>query len=252
MTGSLPACAIVVPCYNEAERLPREEFLRFSKQHPDIFFVFVNDGSRDRTSEVLFQLCQQMEGRAHCIDNTQNQGKGAVVRQGLLWALDETTVPLVGFWDADLATPLPAILEMLDAMRNNPACAMVFGARVKLLGRDVQRKAIRHYLGRVFATIASLTLHLPVYDTQCGAKLFRRTPYSRSLFAEPFVSRWIFDVEIIARFLKVPSSERPPADGGIVEMPLKVWKDIAGSKVKPQDFFKAMGDLWRIRNRYQL
>jgi len=60
------------------------------------------------------------------------------------------------------------------------------------------------------------------------------------------VSRWIFDVEIIARFMKLPASERPAAAAAIYEYPLPVWKDVDGSKVKPFDFFKALRDLYLI------
>jgi glycosyltransferase involved in cell wall biosynthesis len=252
MTAPTPACAIVVPCYNEADRLPQQEFIRFAREHPEVFFVFANDGSKDNTSQMLEALRQNMPAACHVLDNAVNQGKAGVVRQGLLWAIDETQAPVLGFWDADLATPLDSILEMLEVLRNKPDCWMVFGARVKLLGREIERKPHRHYLGRVFATFASTLLRLPVYDTQCGAKLFRRTPQVRSLFAEPFVSRWIFDVEIIARFLRLPASQRPTAEAAIYELPLRVWKDIGGSKVKPRDFLKAIADLWRIRNRYGL
>jgi len=126
---------------------------------------------------------------------------------------------------------------------------MVFGARVQLLGRKIDRSVLRHYLGRVFATFASLVLRLPIYDTQCGAKLFRVTPVIVSLFATPFCSRWTFDVEIIARYIQRVGSVTTAASQ-IVEFPLYIWKDVAGSKVKPRHFLIALFDMFRIYLAY--
>jgi len=100
---------------------------------------------------------------------------------------------------------------------------------------------MRHYLGRVFATAASLVLALPIYDTQCGAKLFRANRQIFSLFAQPFMSRWIFDVEIIARYLTTFGS-----GAGIYELPLDRWTDIGDSRVKSADFIRASGELANI------
>ena len=125
---------------------------------------------------------------------------------------------------------------------------MVFGARVKLLGRCVERRAVRHYLGRIFATFVSTMLNLPIYDTQCGAKLFRVTRSSDALFRAPFLSRWIFDVEIIARYLREVGAEA--AAKRIYEFPLMCWVDVAGSKLKPRDFVTSFVDVLRIRRAY--
>lgn len=250
MTETQSSCTLVVPCYNEAKRLPGDEFLRFARENPQIRYVFMNDGSKDSTSEVLKELVARIPGQAKLFDNRVNQGKAGVVRQGMLWAFEEAKTEYAGFWDADLATPLEAVLSMLEVLRGRPNLDMVFGARVQLLGRHIERKAHRHYLGRVFATVASTILRLPVYDTQCGAKIFRVTPRLRPLFEDAFVSRWIFDVEIIARFIKLVGPEL--AAQSIYEYSLPVWKDIDGSKVRPQDFFKALRDLLLIRSRYGL
>jgi hypothetical protein len=127
---------------------------------------------------------------------------------------------------------------------------MVFGARIRLLGRHVNRRARRHYLGRVFASVVSLTLRLPIYDTQCGAKIFRVTPELSAVLADPFLSRWIFDVEILARYIHLHHGDTRYLHDSIYELPLKRWEDVAGSKVGPGAFLKAVGDLWHIYFKY--
>lgn len=117
---------------------------------------------------------------------------------------------------------------------------MVFGARVRLLGRAIERRAVRHYLGRVFATAASYVLGFAIYDTQCGAKLFRRSPEIQALFQQPFATRWLFDVEFLARRMQACRNTPLRAIEHILyEYPLEEWRDVAGSKVKARDFVKA-------------
>ena len=104
----------------------------------------------------------------------------------------------MGFWDADLATPLAAVDEFAATLAERPTIEMVFGARVALLGRHINRLPSRHYLGRIFATLASTVLSLRIYDTQCGAKIFRNSAAFRRVMAEPFESPWIFDGEFFS------------------------------------------------------
>ena len=150
-----------------------------------------------------------------------------------------------------ITTPLDAIENLQGILETQPAIQIVMGSRVRLLGRHIARKAARHYLGRVFATAASLTLDLPVYDTQCGAKIFRSGPGMSDLFAERFSSRWVFDVEIIARFIRLCGYDLARVEASIYEFPLQQWKDVAGSRVRPKDFFVAFFDVLRIWRRYR-
>jgi hypothetical protein len=125
------------------------------------------------------------------------------------------------------------------------------GSRVKLLGRAIERRMSRHYPGRVFATLASIVLRLGVYDTQCGAKLFRKSDEVARLFTEPFLSSWIFDVEIVARLSQQRrNSSLADVDHAIVELPLRSWRDIPGSRVSAHDFPQAVWELARIYWRY--
>ena len=242
----MPRVALVIPCYDEAERLQGDTFLAFLKDHEGVEFVFVNDGSRDATSDRLETLRARAPERIRVLDLEANRGKAEAVRRGLLMAFEQE-VDFVGFWDADLATPLEELEHFLEIARAQPGRSIFTGARVGLMGRDIDRDPLRHYLGRIFATVASMTLRLSIYDTQCGAKLFRRTPVTEALFGEPFHVNWTFDVEILARFaVSERAAGRDPAVQ-IYEIPLMRWRDVAGSKVRPLDFFVALRELWTIR-----
>lgn len=253
MSAPTPArTTIVVPCFNEAQRLDVDAFERFAATEPGVCFLFVDDGSTDETLRVLRALEARCPERVSVLEQRLNGGKAAAVRAGVLAALRDRP-DFIGYWDADLATPLDEIPRFLEVLAQRPECDVVFGSRVQLLGRAIERRAVRHYLGRVFATIASWTLGLPIYDTQCGAKVFRATPALEELFARPFQVNWTFDVEIVARLVEAHRSGRgrPPAEG-IYELPLRAWRDVAGSRVRPSDFPRAIFELLRIRRLYRL
>lgn len=241
---------IVVPCYNEAERLDLPAFRQFVAAGYPQRFLFVNDGSTDATADVLRSFCGENAGRFELLDLARNRGKAEAVRRGMLHAIDQGA-QRVGFWDADLATPLEAIPEFCRLFDADPELRMVLGSRVRLLGRRIERRALRHYLGRAFATAASLVLGLSVYDTQCGAKLFRVDSVLRASLAEPFRSRWIFDVELLARLVqRVAVAGRQDVERAIRELPLEHWRDVAGSKLKARDFLRALIDLLIIARAY--
>ncbi len=240
---------LVVPCYNEAERLDAEAFRAFAAGAPDVRFLFVNDGSTDGTAPVLDALCRN-EAAFDVMHLAANYGKAEAVRRGILTAL-ETKPAYVGFWDADLSTPLAELPSFLAVFDEHSRIEMVFGARVNLLGRSIRRKLARHYIGRVFATAAAAMLRLPVYDTQCGAKVFRVDDDLAGLFGELFLSKWIFDVEIIARSIVTRrGTDRPPVREVIYELPLTTWYDVAGSKLRLRDFWVVAGDFRRIYRKY--
>ncbi len=241
---------LIVPCYNEAARLDTTAFRKFLAANRETRLLFVDDGSRDQTIAVLNTITAGFEDSAYILRLPQNRGKAEAVRAGMLLALEKFQPEFAGFWDADLATPLTALEDFLAILRVKPEIDMVFGARVQLLGRDVKRSAARHYLGRIFATTVSSVLRLAIYDTQCGAKLFRIVPYIRQIFAEPFLSKWVFDVEIIARYQQLFRQRSRPLSEAIYEFPLERWTDIAGSKVHAGDFFIAFRDVFRIWRKY--
>jgi dolichyl-phosphate beta-glucosyltransferase len=147
-----------------------------------------------------------------------------------------TDADYVDYWDADLATPRETISAFCELLDSRP---------------DHWRRAVRHYLTRLFATTASVVLGVAIHDTQCGAKPFRVSPEVPPLFQHPFVTRWLFEVEILARLIHAHRGTNwPPIEAIIYEFPLQEWHNVAGSKVKLYDFSKAFFGLAIIYWKY--
>lgn len=236
---------VVVPCYNEAARLDAAAYDAFLSGEPPVTLLLVDDGSTDDTPLVIERLRQRYPRRVLTMRLGTNVGKAEAVRRGMQLAI-RRRASIAGYWDADLAAPLDAIAGLRGVLDARPDVLMVLGSRVAMLGRQIQRRWRRHLLGRIFATAASFVLRIPVYDTQCGAKLFRITPQTTALFRERFESQWIFDVEVLSRFVRLPRGEAT-----IYEYPLERWHEVAGSRLKVKDFGVAAIDLakiyWRSR-----
>ncbi|HEU5072936.1 MAG TPA: glycosyltransferase [Polyangiaceae bacterium] len=240
---------VVMPCYNEAARLDADALLAATRAWPMLSFVLVDDGSSDGTGDLLRSLQAAAPHAFELVFLAKNRGKAEAVRLGMLAAFASSPV-LAGYFDADLATPL-AEIEPMTKYFDDARVHLVMGSRVKLLGRNVSRSPLRHYLGRVFASSASVILGLEVYDTQCGAKLFRNTPSMRTLFERPFAVTWTFDVELLARLAALAAQGGVPApQQSVVEHPLAEWRDVSGSKLRPDAALRAVAELARIRRKY--
>jgi glycosyltransferase involved in cell wall biosynthesis len=238
------AAAIVVPCYDEAARLDAAPLLAMAAARPGLTLWLVDDGSRDGTLALLERARAADPDRVKVLALPRNVGKGEAVRAGLRAALAEGAL-LAGYLDADLSTPPEEALELLRVAEETGA-EVVLAARVKLLGRHVERRLARHYLGRVFATLASLALRLPVYDTQCGAKVLRASPALDRALARPFRGRWIFDVELLARLGHGGEGVAPVDAAAMVEVPLRRWRDVGGSHLRPAAMLRAGLELLRL------
>lgn len=233
---------VVVPCFNEADRLDLAAFAELAGHIDGL--LFVDDGSTDDTAHVVGGLVDAQPDRIELVSLPRNVGKAEAVRVGLLTAI-EGGASIVGYLDADLATPADEMLRLIDVARAQPQRTAVLGSRVALLGHTVHRRPVRHYLGRLYATAASLALGVAVYDTQCGAKVFRvGTPLQFAL-ADPFPDRWAFDVELLARLLADPNQAADP----VLEVPLREWRDVDGSAVGITSGVRALWALTGLRRR---
>lgn len=233
---------IVVPCYNEGNRLCAASFLEFLKNSPHSVY-FVNDGSNDNTLEVAYSIRKNNTEKVEIIDLPENSGKAEAVRQGFLAALESDNYEFIGYIDADLATPLKEVDFLLSYF--NDEIEVVIGSRVKRLGSEIKRYPLRHYLGRVFATMASVTLDLEVYDSQCGAKIFKKET-AKTLFFSPFESKWLFDLEILYR---LKNNHPENFNKIILEVPLRTWNEKGDTRIKFMDFITAPFELFRIKKR---
>ncbi len=237
---------VIIPCYNEAERLPLEEFKEGFLQNSDVLFVFVNDGSKDNTIDVLNKLALEYSN-VNMLDIQPNSGKANAVRFAIQHALETYTFDYIAYFDADLATPLTEIKRFIDYFDADKKRKMVVGSRVRRLGAEIERSWKRHIIGRIFATFASVTILLPVYDTQCGAKMIHRDVVD-SLFKEPFISKWLFDVEVFARLTILLGY--PQIKSAVFEHPLEKWVEKGNSRIKAKDFLKFPIDLFKIYRKY--
>jgi glycosyltransferase involved in cell wall biosynthesis len=236
-------CALVVPCFNEAERLDHAALLALAgAAWREV--LFVDDGSTDGTVGVLEELRSKEPERIRILSLERNRGKGEAVRRGMLEVLSRGAT-LVGFADADLATPPDEVVRLRDELAASD-WSVVVGSRVLLMGTRIERHLSRHLVGRLFATFAASVLQMPFYDTQCGAKVFRDTPALRAALAHPFLSRWAFDIELLGR-LHIGTREAPgiPLEQ-FREIPLRQWVDVANSKLSLGAMTKTLLDLPKI------
>lgn len=243
--GAIGSTVIVIPCFDEAERLDLPLFAMTIDERRDWSFVFVDDGSTDATAGLLDGLRDSHPDRVTVLRQTRNAGKGEAVRRGMREALDGGA-ELVAYTDADLSTPFEELARLIDRLRGDEGLTAVLGSRFRRLGADIQRSEFRHYMGRIYATLASLALGVGIYDTQCGAKAFRATPRLAEALADPFEERWAFDVELLSRLTRASGLQ---SWSSIVEEPLLTWHAVEGSKLRLGQAIRAAAELLRIGRR---
>ena len=239
---------IIIPCYNEADRLDTNKFIDYLSKNTHLHFIFIDDGSTDNTNLIIKQIILKFNSLASLLINETNKGKAESVRLGVIESY-KMNPDFIGFLDADLAAPIGEIDNLLKIIKKDKTKEVVFASRIQLIGSEIKRNYFRHFFGRVFATVVSNILNLPVYDTQCGAKIFSRK-ICDDIFYEQFISPWLFDVELFARLLNVYGMERTIQMS--YEHPVSKWVDIDGSKVKPFYFLKAPFELLKIVRHYKL
>lgn len=239
----MEAC-IIVPCFNEERRICTNSFVEFAKSNDNISFIFVNDGSTDKTMDVL-RTMNSISEKCAFLDLPVNQGKASAVLEGMLHAHAKGFAHM-GYLDADLTIPLETAKEMLTTLKDKNV-EFVFASRTKRFKKKKGQNFFRQTVGHTFSLLSRSAIQMPVRDTQCGAKFFTSASVP-VLFNAKFISKWIFDVEIFFRF-KDHFNEN--VHRYFYEFPLDYWEDNNESKVKFKDYLKVPYNLMTIFFHYR-
>ncbi len=238
---------VVIPCYNEADRFSSRDFGDFSYHNMGYRLFLVNDGSTDNTLEVLKELENDYPDFITVVDMPANGGKAEAVRQGMFEMTKDPQIDYFGFLDADLSTDFYDFHELVETIDKTPY-QIVSGSRMSRMGANITKQGGRAIISKTINQIIRNILGMSFNDTQCGAKVMTRE-VAENMFSKPFLTRWLFDVEIFLRMKKYYGKEF--AKELIYEQPLKRWIHADGSKLSMKDSIKIMGQLGRLWTAYR-
>ncbi len=237
---------VVIPCYNEEQRLSSDDFTDFVDQHSGYHLCFVNDGSTDKTMDVLNELRKGREEYVSVYNCEKNGGKAEAVRLGMLHMAEYSDLDYIGFLDADLSTDMSDFDALVDTIESSQF-KVVSGSRISRMGANITKESARKIISLTINLIIRKILSMEFKDTQCGAKIMEKEIVEVA-FNRKFLTRWLFDVEIFMRMKKNYGTEA--ARSLICEQPLKRWIHADGSKLSMKDSVKIVFQLGQIAWHY--
>ncbi len=238
---------VVIPCYNEEERLSSKEFHDFIDSNLGYLLCFVNDGSTDKTLDVLNSLRKGRENNIIVYDCEKNGGKAEAVRQGVLHLAKDPQLDYIGYLDADLSTDFRDFDDLVKTIETSDF-KIVSGSRMTRMGANIAKESARAIISKTINLIIRTILGMSFNDTQCGAKIMDKD-IAQHMFKDKFITRWIFDVEIFMRMRKHYGKKK--AISYICEQPLKRWIHADGSKLSMRDSVQIVGQLGQIAIHYR-
>ncbi len=236
---------LVVPCYNEETRLNLDYWLRLITEINHVDWIFVDDGSRDKTLNILREQFKFENVTVLALE--ENHGKSEAVRTGMLeFVRREKLYSGIGFLDSDAAFSDTDVKHLIDLCAqkftpDNQSFEAVISSRVKLAGRSISRNTTRHYISRILLTFINWNWRDAPYDTQSGYKIFRNTKQFKLALENPFRTKWFIDVELFARIGAMNGRNQ------IWEEPVQSWLDVPGSKIGIKTSIKIIKDLYLIK-----
>ena len=238
---------VVIPCYNEEKRLASKAFINFITKNSGYRLCFVNDGSTDRTAEILINLRKGREDYITVYTSKKNAGKAEAVRKGMLHMAKQLDLDYIGFLDADLSTGLNDFDHLVSVIENSKY-KVVSGSRITRMGAKIKKESSRRFISLSINFLIRKILSLDFKDTQCGAKIFHKDVIQVS-FGDKFITKWIFDVEIFRRITLHFGLNK--AKKLFYEQPLKRWIHASGSKLSAKDSIKIIGQLFKVAWYYR-
>jgi dolichyl-phosphate beta-glucosyltransferase len=228
---------IVIPSFKEAERLPL--FLStLTKNMPnDISYIIVDDGSPIDDFNLLCERVKPfLNPNVSLLRYDINRGKGGAIEFGL----EHANTEYVGFLDADGSIPHYEVINLWEYTKSNLHLDLILSSRIKLLGKQIDRSIKRHISGRIFVTYLNFLFNVPVYDSQCGFKIFKLSLYN-SIKSKIINKRWLWDTELlILSYLNGFKCAEVAID----------WKDVQGSKINLiSDAIKMAFGLWDFKKK---
>ena len=237
----------IIPCFNEEKRLDFNYWSLLLK-NPKLNLIFVNDGSNDRTLEILIEF-ESKNQNVEVLNQMRNCGKSEAIRTGIQHVMSNQSwvKGLIGYLDSDSAFAVKDIQKIVElaGQEKNKNINLFIGSRVALQGREILRNNFRHIISRVLVTILGFFYRSIPYDIQSGFKIFQLNSTDKNLFENKFKTRWFVDFEIILRLNSIRNKKV-----NIWEEPVTYWKDVKGSKInfkeKVRIFFEIFYIIFRI------
>lgn len=218
-----PSISIIIPCYNEAERVQImfagiADFVMQWKGEFEV--IIVDDGSSDGTDLLIAQhpeFIAMNKTQTVQLITQKNTGKGGALKHGVSFARKDFMLTL----DADMATEPVQLLEWLNTKHEFQQNEILIGSR-ELKNSVIKEIPYRKFIGNVFNYVIRKSVGLTIHDTQCGFKLYPAS-IAKKIFSDLQTLGWAHDVELLARALKLNCN--------IIEMPV-TWTAVPGSKIK--------------------